>query len=332
MQLTPFSMCLQAVLNYMGQNINYTQIMAASGAAFRQRFDACGWNMGASDIRFLYREHTKPFELAYLSAGRSYKIYEESDKSKTKDTYLDIIKSELDCGRPLIALGVVGPPEACIVTGYQNGGRTLLGWSLFQGGGPFDENVEIHETGYFMRDNWWENTEAIMSIGEDIGTLTSVKEILENALMIMTEENIETCSGSHIFYGGQAAYEAWAKIIEEDAGYAEGADIITAAVSHEEQESMLWEGRSNAAAYIGSLAEQYPALADEFAECAGLLKSASECVFKMQSARDGQGQDEKVLMRFKERQTREQIAAFIREAAAYEKDACTVLGKIIGKL
>lgn len=113
--------------------------MAASGAAFRQRFDACGWNMGASDIRFIYKEPFKPFELAFKSAGRSYMIYEERDKSKTKDTYLKVIKSELDCGRPLIALGVVGPPEACIVTGYQNGGSTLLGWSLFQGDGPFDE-------------------------------------------------------------------------------------------------------------------------------------------------------------------------------------------------
>jgi AraC-like DNA-binding protein len=332
MQLTPFSMCLQAVLNYMGQNINYTQIMAASGAAFRQRFDADGWNMGASDIRFIYREHIKPFELAYLSAGRSYNICEEPDKSKAKDTYLEIIKSELDCGRPLIALGVVGPPEACIVTGYQNGGRTLLGWSLFQGDGPFDEDVEIHEAGYFIRGNWWENTEAIMSIGEEIGTLTPVKEILENALVIMLEENIETCNGSHIFHGGQAAYEAWAKTVEDDAGYAEGTNMIAASVSHEEQESMLWEGRSNAAAYIGSLAEQYPALAHELAECARLLKSASECVSKMQTARDGQGQDEKVLNKFKERQAREQIAAFIREAAAYEKDACMVLRQIIGKL
>lgn len=171
-----------------------------------------------------------------------------------------------------------------------------------------------------------------MSIGEEIGALTPVKDILENALKVMTEENIGTCNGSYIFHGGQAAYEAWAKTIEDDAQYAEGANMIATSVSHEEQESMLWEGRSNAAAYIGSLAPQYPALAHEFNECAGLLKSASECVFKMQATRDGQGQDENVLNKFKQRQTREQIAAFIREAASYEKDACTVLGKIIEKL
>jgi len=330
-QLTPFPMCLQSVLNYMGQNINYTQIMAASGAAFRQRFDTKGWNMGAADISFTYRESTKPFELAFKAAGRNFKIIKEPDKSKSKTAYLAHIKSELDCGRPLIALGVVGPPEACIVTGYQNGGETLLGWSLFQGGGPFDENLKIHETGYFIRGNWWENTEAIMSVGEEIGALAPVKEIIENAIMLMTQEDIGTYNGNRPFYGGQAAYTAWAKTVEDDLLYTEGADMLAAVVSHQEQESMLWEGRSNAAAYVASLAKQYPAMLQSFDECSSLFKSAAGCVQKMQAARGGRD-DEKALKKFRERQTRIEIASHIRQAAECEKDACAVLKDIIGKL
>jgi len=332
-QLTPFPMCLQAVLNYMGQNISYTQIMASSGAAFRQRFDVNGWNMGAVDIRFTYENHMKPFELAFKSAGRSYKILEHPEKPKSicKETSLELIKSELDCGRPLIALGVVGPPEACIITGYKNGGETLLGWSLFQGGGPFDEDLEIHETGYFIRDNWWENTEAVMSIGEEIGSLTPVKEILKNALWLMTEDNIATYGGSSNFYGGQAAYEAWAKMVEDDTKYTENTDIFGATVSHEDQECMLAEGRGTAALYINSLAEQYPLLASEFSECAALLKSAADCVSKMQEIRGGQGAD-KTKAKFQEKETRSKIAEFIRQAARYEKDACAVLKKLIDKL
>lgn len=74
-QVTPFPMCLQAVLNYMGQNIDYTQIMASSGAAFRLRWDIRGWNLAAVDIRFTYDTHLKPFELAFKGAGRNYKIF-----------------------------------------------------------------------------------------------------------------------------------------------------------------------------------------------------------------------------------------------------------------
>jgi AraC-like DNA-binding protein len=36
---TPFPACLKACLNYMGQDIDYTYIMAASGAAFRLRWN-----------------------------------------------------------------------------------------------------------------------------------------------------------------------------------------------------------------------------------------------------------------------------------------------------
>lgn len=331
-QATPFPMCLQAVLNYMGQNIGYTQIMASSGAAFRQRWNANGWDYAAIDIRNTYREHLKAFELAFTAAGRSFKIIEEQDKSKSKRVYLEHIKSELDCGRPVIALGVVGPPEACIVTGYKNNGERLLGWSLWQAGGPFGENLEFDESGYFLKDNWWENTEAIMSIGEEAGDPVSVKDILMNALKLMTQERIDVYEGTcGVHFGGQAAYEAWAKTVEDDANFTENTDMFAAVVSHEDQECMLAEGRGVAAAYIKSLIGQYPALASDFAECARLLKSASECVCKMQEARGGQGA-KKTKEKFREWQVRSEIAATIRQAAKFEKAACAVLERIIGKL
>ena len=332
MQLTPFPMCLQAVLNYMGQSTGYAEIMAASGAAFRQRWNENGWDMAAIDIRNTYHEHLKPFELAFRAAGRNYLIIEEPDKSKAKGAYLAHIKSELDCGRPLIALGVVGPPEACIVTGYMDDGERLLGWSLWQGGGPFGENLEIDGSGYFIRSNWWENTEAIMSIGEEMGTPASVKDILQNALTLMTEERVETYEGMcGAYYCGQAAYETWARTVEDDAGYTEDADMFTALVSHEDQECMLTEGRSVASAYIGSLAEKHPELASEFFDCARLLKAASECVVRMQEARGGQGA-ESTQGKFREREVRREIAAQIRQAAGHERDACATLKGIVDKL
>ena len=148
-QRTPFPMCLQAVLNYMGQNIDYTYLMAATGAAFRQRWDANGWNYAAVDIRFTYDRPLEPFERGYIGAGRKFNIHVKSDNIKAidKEAALALIKSELDCGRPLIGLGVVGPPEACVITGYKNNGETLLGWSLFQHDPHFGGNVEFDETG-----------------------------------------------------------------------------------------------------------------------------------------------------------------------------------------
>lgn len=316
-QNSPFPMCLQSVLNYMGQNISYTEVMAYSGAAFRQRWDSAGWNVAAIDIRFTYKHHLQAFELAFKGAGRKVTISENSERIKSikKEEATALIKSELDCGRPVIALGVVGPPEACIVTGYRNNGETLLGWSLFQ---DFWGDCEIDESGYFIKDNWWETTETIMSVGEEIGHQTSDKEVLENGLMLMMTEKMPTYGGDDIFYGGQAAYEAWAQAIE-----AENLDSEDANWGQSDQEKMLGNDRKYAAAYMNLMAERYPHLAKEFMLCGELLKSVADCALPIQKLREEQDMSQLV---------REQMAVLIRQAAAKEKEACAVLQEIIGKL
>ena len=327
MQGTPFPMCLQSVLNYMGQNISYAELMAYSGAAFRMRWDVDGWNFGAVDIRFTYESHHRPFELAFKGAGRSFQISENPNapKSIIKQDAIALIKSEIDCGRPVIALGVVGPPEACIVTGYKDNGESLLGWSLFQGdGGGVDEfsgDCQIDESGYFIKSNWWDNTNAIMSVGEEIGTIVPAKEVLENAYMLMTKELVHTYNGGQDFLGGQAAYEAWAKALEDDASFTDSARAEEIGWCHGDAETMLGEGRSFASAYMYMLVDAHPGLATDINECARLLGDASGCVGKMWNARNGKSLQDRAL--------RLELAGLVRLAAKYEKDACLILSGVI---
>ena len=337
-QCTPFPMCLQSVLNYIGQNISYTQIMAASGAAFRLRWDIGGdFAPWAVDITQTYYEPNEPFERAFKAAGRKYTILGEADK---KD-YFNLIKSELDSGRPVIALGVVGPPEACIVTGYKDNGEKLLGWNLFQES-HFGGGVEIDESGYFIKDNWLENTETVMAVAEEASETLPVVEILKNALMLMTQDKVSyVWSDGANNYGGQAAYEAWAKAVLNDAYFADGAEkfekvylnaIAEKCYSQGDAEIMVGEGRYYASAYIESLAEQYPTLVKELSECAKLLKCASECALKMTEAWSGTGINEESIAKFGEKETRSKIAVLIRQAAKHEKDACIILKDIIAKI
>jgi hypothetical protein len=57
---------------------------------------------------------------------------------------MPLIAAEIDAGRPVIAQGIVGPPECCVVTGYERGGEVLWGWSYFQ---QSPDN-------YFRTDDW----------------------------------------------------------------------------------------------------------------------------------------------------------------------------------
>lgn len=234
------------------------------------------------------------------------------DNDVRKEDALTLIKSEIDCGRPVIALGVVGPPEACIITGYKNNGNTLLGWSLYQ---DSQDDCEFDETGYFIKDNWWTSnyTQGIISIGDDIITPTSDLEVLENALKLMTTDEIAAYEGDVFFYSGQAAYEAWAAALEEDVyhddmKYTDG------------QEGMLIE-RIYGAKYMELMAKRQPRSEKAFNECACLLKAAADYVPQMRKLREGQG--------LENLQTRRQIASLIRQAAQCEKNACEILRDII---
>jgi hypothetical protein len=92
----------------------------------------------------------------------------------------------------VLALGIIGPPEACLITGYQEEGRRLLGWNCFQDNQEFARNVSIHESGYFITDGWWENemTLAVIAVGEKQEALLSQKELLNNGIDIMTRDKI----------------------------------------------------------------------------------------------------------------------------------------------
>jgi len=319
-QTLPFSICLQSVLNYMGQNISYAELVAYSGEAFRQRWEVDGWSPAAIDPRFLYERPLETYERAFNGAGRKYTLSVDAKDKKAiiKDDAIALIKTELDCGRPVIALGVVGPPEACIITGYKDNGETVLGWSLFQES-EWAEGCEIDESGYFIKKEWWNSTEGIMVIGEEIGEPSSDLQVLENALSLMTAERVDTYDGTYPVYGAQKAYEMWAQALETD-----DFDLGGAQVGQADAERMAGEGRHCAAVYMEILAANHPNISTEFRVCAKFFKSISDCVHNISKLREMQGLENK--------KARAQMATLIKQAAKHERDACTALVDIIAKM
>jgi hypothetical protein len=39
--------------------------------------------------------------------------------SVQKEDFMAFIRNEIDQGNPVIALGIIGPPEACVIAGYR---------------------------------------------------------------------------------------------------------------------------------------------------------------------------------------------------------------------
>lgn len=126
---------------------------------------------------------TKVYRLGVESLGRAYKTLGRGPDTP-KEAFVRFIREQIDQGCPVIATGIIGPPEACIVTGYQDEGETLLGWNFFQdsvmyGGLP----ARTDESGYFISHDWWENTDtqALIGVGEKTGPRRGIMDILSGA-------------------------------------------------------------------------------------------------------------------------------------------------------
>ena len=108
-----------------------------------------------------------PYRHALDSIGYGCEIVHKEPGRDNEAVFRErIIASIAQARRPVIAFGVVGPPEAAIITGYDAGGDVLIGWSFFQGMPEFNAGLEFEPSGYFRKRDWFGDTESLVIIGE----------------------------------------------------------------------------------------------------------------------------------------------------------------------
>ena len=274
--LTPYPICLKSTAAYLGEDIDYSFIMASSGAAFRFVWNSAEWDLSNVDIYHTFTESNEAYHLAAKALGREFFILERN-KETTKEEFIEFIKSHIDEGYPCIALGIIGPPEACIITGYRKNGSELLGWNFFQSDPEFGGNTEIDESGYFISDSWWENTDtqAVMCIGALKGKRFSADTVIQNGIRALTGR---LDSG---YYKGISAYDAWINALSDEKNFATGGNysiLFEKMLCQIDAMNCLEDGRNNAAAYFRTLSESdvnrsetYRRIAEAFAECGKVI-------------------------------------------------------------
>lgn len=338
-ECTPFPVALKSCLNYMGQKMDYAYIMAVSGAAFRLRWNKNYWDCGNVDIMNIYEEPNEVFKRSFEGVGRDYTLLER--KNSSKQDFINFIKKEIDEGRPVIALGIIGPPEACLVNGYREDGNILLGWNCFQENKEFSKGVTIDDSGYYICDSWWENenTIALIAVGEKQHSMISQKSIIKNAINIMTKESISIKSQDRkyerVYAGGQLAYDEWAKQITDDKEFGSSTIIpilIERLMCQNDAQAMVGEGRSYAACFIewvGSTNENIFVMCNEAAK---EFRAAAQCSFKMNEVKGGFCQNEEALRKFLEPEIRKEIASLVLEAKEHDYKAHEFLKQIYNEL
>ncbi|MFB3881262.1 MAG: hypothetical protein ACE149_08355 [Armatimonadota bacterium] len=261
--LSPLPGSIYSVMQYIGDPCSYDYIAAVSGVAFR-RF----WNRddgGNIDSMYLAPES---YRRIFTALGYDYRAVPHSGKA----AMVAAIKESIAKGRPVLAFGIIGPPECGIVTGYDKDGEVLYGYSYFQDRSRFPGYYEQPE--WFERASWGPEEGAII-IGDkkprpaERDTLISTLEWAVDLARTPVRPNRPNHAS------GLAAYDAWANGLEVDADYPADDDktMGTRAMIHGDQAVML-EDRRAAITYLRSMASVAPEAAGELNAAADLYERA----------------------------------------------------------
>ena len=337
---TPFPICLKATANYLGEDVDYDYAMVSSGAAFRLVWDETCWNGGNVDVLHTFNDPIMVYKNGIEAIGREFKLLgrenrlTRSDPAKfssieskaTKEDFIKFIKNQIDKGHPCIGLGFIGPPEACLITGYRNDGQTLLGWNFFQDNPEFASSVRFDDSGYFVTDSWWENedTIAVMSMGEKTSAPMPLKKLVQNAITVLSGRK-------HGDYAkGIMAYDAWKKAITDESQFPKEPImpiLVERLMCQGDAMDCLADGRDNARKFFEKLAEQNPEQ-PLFREIASKFKTVTHNAYSMYQTLGGWQRDEKQLRLLSKPENRLKISELIEKCKAADSEALQLLQKL----
>lgn len=310
---TVFPICVKAVSEYLGDDVSYAYIMAATGAAFRITWNRADWDLSNIDMFHTLNESNEIYSRGAKALGREFSFIERGEDTK-KEEFVAYIKSNIAKGYPVIALGIIGPPEPCIVAGFESAGDVVVGWNFFQNDAEFSSKISLLDNGYFRCDTWWENadTQAAMCIGPVTDTPCGDKEIVKMVLDIMEARDEST------YAKGINAYDAWNNMLLDEKWFKNDAGfdyLFSKLLVQNDAMTCICDGRKWGAKYFEELSEKYGGT--EKAICKDIAKhfqAVSDMAGEMMSLIGDWSDMENMLQNFSNRSIREKIGKLILSA------------------
>jgi hypothetical protein len=358
-QMTCFPSCLGAVLRFLKEDFgsveidqrplppihpmspgessttldkSYVLLMGATGAAFRLNW-APDWEPG-SDLRWLSDDPWAPFRQGFAAAGRSFEVVEKHGMPDDERLFRQRVIASIRQGLPVIARGIIGPPEGCLVSGYDESGAVLTGWSFWQSDAKADPEVGFEPDGSFRKRAWFKDTESLLVLGER-GTRPEPRErhraALGWALQVMRTPVTHKTRAN-----GIAAFDAWAEALRRD-GEFDGQDLAglkRRMVAHLVATDVIAEGRWYAHNYLKTAALDLPEVKDLLRQAAERCRDEHDLVWEMWRVGGSWQQlgDEKALRSFCVAATRRQLADMVLKLRDADRQVAAAIEEALGKL
>jgi RNA polymerase sigma factor (sigma-70 family) len=328
-EIVPFPSCLRACLEYLGDDMGhkkinvhnidwrldttYVYLMGTTGAAFRLSWKP-GWQPDNSVISYMSEDTEEPFKRGLQSIGYNYEIIHQN-KNHNNENYFRkrIIESICEKNCPVIARGVLGPPEECIIAGFDEKGDILIGWSFFQSPKKFTADVEFEANGYFRKRNWFKDTSCLILLG-DKKKHPLLSEIYRNSIQWALKV-IRTAQVNDR-YNGIAAYDAIAKEIQREQEFSNKKvkELHHRYIVLQDALGPIGEGRWYANNFLKKVIEDVNCPRDELSSAAECFNDEHSLMWEMWSLVGGPGISAKKAKIFADNDIRKKTAQIILKA------------------
>jgi hypothetical protein len=288
--------CLRACLEYLDDTFGsklisvagekwrldnlYVYLVGVTGCAFRLDWRS-GWRLDNAAIFHMSDDAGAPFRRAQWALGYPQEPLAHKGKQDEAAFRRLVVEGLHGKGLPLLAHGVIGPPESSLITGYDEGVDVLLGWSYFQGrpGTPVgwwgnlnrdgvvewnaEPEVEFEPSGCYRKRNWFRHT-------ADVSYLAPKQqppprgEVYRDALSWALQV-VRTPVTRRTMHNGLAAYGAWAAALQRDGDFPAGnVDVLRDRyMVHTGAVRVVAEGRWYAARFLEQIAKDEPQMAND---------------------------------------------------------------------
>lgn len=334
----PFPSCLAAAARYLGSslpliqkpngtpvNYAYALILAASGMAFGLRWKA-GWHMDNVD-QMLVADPEEIIRRAFGAVGYGYRLISREGNPDGPGTVADEarfrteIRASLQRGVPVLAFGVIGPPECCLITGYD--GDALIGWNFFTHVPPWDGSAPTEPNGMFRKAGWFPETHSLLVIGERQTPSFTLTDTLRWAVSVARQPSL----WGHAT--GQAAYDAWAHQLTEEFGGLSEAELRERHAAHDNLIGNLAECRYYASEFLLYQAGLHgETIAATLRQAAACFQAEHDLMWRVWDAAGGHGNPH-AWAQFARPAVREAIRGLIRQSQEQNRQGIDLLAHLL---
>lgn len=337
-----FSQALKIALCHIGESVEYEQILCISGRSFKICWndEMFFWDRFADepdpDPEYYLRSDYESAAGAIESMGyeSAIVINDEcthpgkniSDNHGDNRAIRNLILTSIREGRPVIAQLSASSerwaPEWSLITGYDDNGAVINGWSCFQNEKKEKEELDFEPEGYFRKNDWEKDAVAAIRIGGEkkVSDIDLERQALEYGVSLSRESVKNNASL------GFATYERWARALEDESNGSVDDDVLkgrlhyyTHFVGH------LAAQKWYTASFLKDMNIRVGSICDALHAAANYAK-IHELMWECWKVAGGYWRDSNgEIGKLRDAENRREIAAIIREAGQLDRAAVAYL-------